>query len=25
MKDGVFTLRLPKIERQKVRKVKVHG
>jgi HSP20 family protein len=25
MKDGVFTLRLPKIERQKVRKVKVQG
>ena len=25
MKDGVFTLRLPRIERQKVRKVKVTG
>ena len=25
MKDGVFTLRIPKIERQKVRKVKVRG
>ena len=25
MKDGVFTLRLPKLERQKVRKIKVRG
>ncbi len=25
MKDGVFTLRIPKIERQKVKKVKVRG
>ena len=25
MKDGVFTLRIPKIERQKIRKVKVRG
>ena len=25
MKEGVFTLRIPKIERQKVRKVKVRG
>jgi len=25
MKDGVFTLRIPKIERQKIKKVKVRG
>ena len=25
MKDGVFTLRLPKLERQKVRRIKVRG
>ncbi|MBI2642613.1 MAG: Hsp20/alpha crystallin family protein [Candidatus Wildermuthbacteria bacterium] len=25
MKDGVFTLRLPKLERQKVRKIRVRG
>ena len=25
MKEGVFTLRIPKIERQKIKKVKVRG